>query len=312
MTCKKLPNVYKVAQNWLQKKNERFWHLYKNCLKCGRFGQNNCCHWLWKVAQSGINRPFLSHCCSPYLLTKARHLIVDQQLNLVWSLLESWSIYDYFYRWELECDLRGDAVSHNARGLKNKFSLWLTLHNLPLWAHPLFTKCSKKSFLQLFKYFFHSSSAAAICRFLASVPLKRRSYNVTLTTSCQTTLYILKTSCLWCYSLKKLGQQWLLSFFSISLFLTIQWQRVVSINDRKKNRWCAWDSNPRPQNGRPRQNHRAFGCCTYLEAYACPCTYLTSYPRCLNYYIIGISTYVILQMSNSWHTYNIKLYTTML
>ena len=28
---------------------------------CGRFGQNNCCHRLWKVAQSAINRPIWSH-----------------------------------------------------------------------------------------------------------------------------------------------------------------------------------------------------------------------------------------------------------
>ena len=30
-------------------------------LQCGQFGQNNCCHWLWKVAQSAINRPIWSH-----------------------------------------------------------------------------------------------------------------------------------------------------------------------------------------------------------------------------------------------------------
>ena len=28
---------------------------------CWQFGQNNCCHWLWKVAQSVINRPIWSH-----------------------------------------------------------------------------------------------------------------------------------------------------------------------------------------------------------------------------------------------------------
>ena len=45
----------KVAQKWFHSKNESFWHFYKNCLKCGQFGQNDCCHRLWKVAQSAIN-----------------------------------------------------------------------------------------------------------------------------------------------------------------------------------------------------------------------------------------------------------------
>ena len=30
--------------------------------ECGRFGQNNCCHGLWKVTQSPINHPISSHC----------------------------------------------------------------------------------------------------------------------------------------------------------------------------------------------------------------------------------------------------------
>ena len=47
----------KVAQKWFHYKNEWFRHLDKNCLKCEQFRQNNCCHSLWKVAQSAINRP---------------------------------------------------------------------------------------------------------------------------------------------------------------------------------------------------------------------------------------------------------------
>ena len=42
----------KIAQKWFHWKNGRFWYVYKNCLKCVRFGQINCCHRLWKVAQS--------------------------------------------------------------------------------------------------------------------------------------------------------------------------------------------------------------------------------------------------------------------
>ena len=65
VTSKKSPKVHKSCpKNIFYKINERFWHLYKNCQKCGRFGQNNCCRRLWKVAQSTINRPIWSHCLS--------------------------------------------------------------------------------------------------------------------------------------------------------------------------------------------------------------------------------------------------------
>ena len=38
-----------------------FTPLQKLHKKCGRFLQNNCCHRLWKVAQSAINCPIWSH-----------------------------------------------------------------------------------------------------------------------------------------------------------------------------------------------------------------------------------------------------------
>ena len=52
----------KVAQKWLSYKNERFRHLHKNFLQMWLFGQNNCCHRLWKVSQSALIRPIWSHC----------------------------------------------------------------------------------------------------------------------------------------------------------------------------------------------------------------------------------------------------------
>ena len=39
----------KVAQKWFNWQNERFWLFYKNCLKCGQFGQNDCCHSFLKL-----------------------------------------------------------------------------------------------------------------------------------------------------------------------------------------------------------------------------------------------------------------------
>ena len=51
----------KVAQKWFHLKMKDFLHLYKYCLKCGQFGQNKCCHRLWKVVQSAINRPIRSN-----------------------------------------------------------------------------------------------------------------------------------------------------------------------------------------------------------------------------------------------------------
>ena len=50
----------RIAQKWFHFKNERFWQLKKS-LNCGRFGKNNCCHRLLKVAQSAIYRPIWSH-----------------------------------------------------------------------------------------------------------------------------------------------------------------------------------------------------------------------------------------------------------
>ena len=51
---------------------------------------------------------------------------------------------------------------------------------------------------------------------------------------------------------KKMGQSWPLfvyfSFFSGYNFNNTNW---------KKCRWCAWDSNPGPQDGRRRRNHGA-------------------------------------------------------
>ena len=30
----------KVAQKWFHEKNDKFWHLYKNCLECGEIWAN--------------------------------------------------------------------------------------------------------------------------------------------------------------------------------------------------------------------------------------------------------------------------------
>ena len=42
-------------------KMKDFDNFTKIALKCGWFGQNNCHHRLWKVAQSAINSPIWSH-----------------------------------------------------------------------------------------------------------------------------------------------------------------------------------------------------------------------------------------------------------
>ena len=62
VTCKKLPNVRKSCPKMISlakwKISTTLQKLTKNV---GDFGQNNCCHRLWKVAQSAINRPIWSH-----------------------------------------------------------------------------------------------------------------------------------------------------------------------------------------------------------------------------------------------------------
>ena len=60
VTNKKLPNVYKSCpKNYSSRKMKDFWRFTK---MPKLFGQNICCHWLWKVAQSGITCPIWSHC----------------------------------------------------------------------------------------------------------------------------------------------------------------------------------------------------------------------------------------------------------
>ena len=50
----------KSGPKMISLENEHF-DTFKNCLKCGRIGQSNCCQGLWKVAISAINRPIWSH-----------------------------------------------------------------------------------------------------------------------------------------------------------------------------------------------------------------------------------------------------------
>ena len=77
----------KVAQKWFHYKNERFWHIYKNCLKHGWFGQNNFCHWLWKVAQSAINRPIWLHCMGGIVWNDSKDK--EDSIARIWILASS-------------------------------------------------------------------------------------------------------------------------------------------------------------------------------------------------------------------------------
>ena len=62
VTSKQSPNVYKnLPKNDFTRKIKDFDNFTKIAQKCWQFGQNNCCHMLWKVAQSAINRQILSH-----------------------------------------------------------------------------------------------------------------------------------------------------------------------------------------------------------------------------------------------------------
>ena len=62
VTFKKLPNVFKSCPKMIPPEKGKIFKSYKSCLKCELFGQNICCHRLWKVGQSAINRPIWSHC----------------------------------------------------------------------------------------------------------------------------------------------------------------------------------------------------------------------------------------------------------
>ena len=85
-----------MPKKWFHLKNERFWHLYKNGLKHGQFGQNSCRHRLWKVAQRAINRPIWSH------WKRAGSVTVRGENYLRLNLLIS---YSFFTRTRFLCRL---------------------------------------------------------------------------------------------------------------------------------------------------------------------------------------------------------------
>ena len=62
VTSKKSPNVYKSCPKMISlEKWTILTPLQKFTYRCGRFGQNNCCQRLWKVAQSAKNCPIWSY-----------------------------------------------------------------------------------------------------------------------------------------------------------------------------------------------------------------------------------------------------------
>ena len=54
--------LYKLPNDDFTRKVKDFDIFTKIAYNCGQFGQNNCCHMLWKVAQSAKNLPIWSHC----------------------------------------------------------------------------------------------------------------------------------------------------------------------------------------------------------------------------------------------------------
>ena len=56
------------------------WKILTPLQECGRFGQTNCCHRLWKVAQSSIHCQIWPHCSPPP--SKKRHLLTATTLQL--------------------------------------------------------------------------------------------------------------------------------------------------------------------------------------------------------------------------------------
>ena len=62
VTSKKSPNVYKSCPKLISIEKLKILKPFTKFAKeCGRFGPTNCCHSLWKVALSPINRPIWSH-----------------------------------------------------------------------------------------------------------------------------------------------------------------------------------------------------------------------------------------------------------
>ena len=63
MTSRKSPNVYKFCPKMIFTREIKDFDTFtKIALKCRRCWPNNCCHRVWKNAQTAINSPIWSHC----------------------------------------------------------------------------------------------------------------------------------------------------------------------------------------------------------------------------------------------------------
>ena len=94
VTSKKLANVNKCCPKMKSLEKCKIWHLYKKFpKKCGQFGQNNCCHRLWKVAQSAINIPIWSHWSqtTPATLQIESHRAVE--CAYLYYMITCWPIF---------------------------------------------------------------------------------------------------------------------------------------------------------------------------------------------------------------------------
>ena len=131
----------KVAQKRFHKQNERFWQLYKDCLKCGQLGQNNYCHRLWKVAQSAINRPIWSHWLGPsdWLTDVSKQEKVSKFIKVeLASKLFNWQppkdsfgrVQSTLIDFPLDLSITSDEVRQWATQMKRTWRKW---PNMPGW-----------------------------------------------------------------------------------------------------------------------------------------------------------------------------------
>ena len=83
VTSKKSPNVHKSYPKRISLvKWKILTPLQKLPKMCWWFGQNNCCHGLWKVAQSIINRPIWSHCWLSTLIGTQGRVIKTERCSV--------------------------------------------------------------------------------------------------------------------------------------------------------------------------------------------------------------------------------------
>ena len=139
MTRKKSPNVYQRCPKMISLEKGKILTPFQKL--SGQCGQINCCHRLWKVAQSAINRPIWSHWLGPsdWLTDVSKQEKVSKFIKVeLASKLFNWQppkdsfgrVQSTLIDFPLDLSITSDEVRQLATQIKRTWRKW---PNMPGW-----------------------------------------------------------------------------------------------------------------------------------------------------------------------------------